>query len=79
MRIQVDPAKLASMGLSMEDIRGVIAATTVNQPTGATDGAPKAFNVYPNDQIPRAAPWNDMVLAWRICGLVRVRDGGGSV
>ncbi|AVA32730.1 efflux RND transporter permease subunit [Cupriavidus metallidurans] len=79
VRIQVDPAKLASMGLSMEDIRGVIAATTVNQPTGATDGATKAFNVYTNDQITRAAPWNDMVLAWRNGAPVRVRDVGVAV
>ncbi|HBD36627.1 MAG TPA: acriflavine resistance protein B, partial [Cupriavidus sp.] len=79
VRIQVDPAKLASMGLSMEDIRGVIAATTVNQPTGATDGATQAFNVYTNDQITRAAPWNDMVLAWRNGAPVRVRDVGVAV
>jgi HAE1 family hydrophobic/amphiphilic exporter-1 len=67
------------MGLSLEDIRGVIAATTVNQPTGATDGATKAFNVYTNDQITRAAPWNDMVLAWRNGAPVRVRDVGVAV
>ncbi|SDC50175.1 hydrophobic/amphiphilic exporter-1, HAE1 family [Cupriavidus sp. YR651] len=79
VRIQVDPGKLAAMGMSLEDIRGVIAATTVNQPTGSTDGATKAFNVYTNDQLTKASAWNDMVLAYRNGAPVRVRDVGQAV
>ncbi|WP_454720321.1 MULTISPECIES: efflux RND transporter permease subunit [Cupriavidus] len=79
VRIQVDPQKLSSMGMSLEDVRGVIASTTVNQPTGATDGRTKAFNVYTNDQLTKAAPWNDMVLAYRNGAPVRVRDVGVAV
>ncbi|EHP40672.1 multidrug efflux system, subunit B [Cupriavidus basilensis OR16] len=79
VRIQVDPQKLSAMGMSLEDLRGVIAATTVNQPTGSTDGASKAFNVYTNDQITKAAVWNDMVLAYRNGAPVRVRDVGAAV
>ncbi|KWR87477.1 efflux RND transporter permease subunit [Cupriavidus sp. IDO] len=79
VRIQVDPEKLAALGLSLEDIRGVIAATTVNQPTGSTEGASKAFSVYTNDQLTRAAPWNDMLLAYRNGAPVRVRDVGVAV
>ena len=62
VRIQVDPAKLKSLGLSLEDVRGVIATTTVSAPTGTVDGAQQAFNVYTNDQLTKAAPWNDVVL-----------------
>ncbi|MGO4306786.1 efflux RND transporter permease subunit [Cupriavidus sp. RAF12] len=79
VRIQVDPGKLAAMGMSLEDIRGVIAATTVNQPTGSTDGATKSFNVYTNDQLTKASAWNDMVLAYRNGAPVRVRDVGQAV
>ena len=38
VRIQIDPAKLKAVGLSLEDVRGVIANTTVSQPTGTLDG-----------------------------------------
>ncbi|WP_420995497.1 efflux RND transporter permease subunit [Cupriavidus sp. 30B13] len=79
VRIQVSPEKLSSMGLSLEDVRGVIANTTVNQPTGSTDGRAKAFNVYTNDQLTKAAPWNDVVLAYRNGAPVRVRDIGVAV
>ncbi|HEY2256852.1 MAG TPA: efflux RND transporter permease subunit, partial [Variovorax sp.] len=79
VRIQVDPNKLKGVGLSLEDIRGVIAVTTVSQPTGTIDGASQAFNVYTNDQLLKAAPWNDMVLAWRNGAPIRVRDIGVAV
>lgn len=79
VRIQVDPDKLASMGLSLEDIRGVIATTTVNQPKGTIDGSRQSFTVYTNDQLLSAAPWNDMVLAYRNGSPIRVRDVGVAV
>ena len=79
VRIQVDPARLRSLGLSMEDLRGVIAQATVSAPTGTLDGQHQAFNVYTNDQLLEAAPWNDVVLAWRNGAPVRVRDVGIAV
>jgi HAE1 family hydrophobic/amphiphilic exporter-1 len=79
VRIQVDPAKLAAMGMSLEDVRGAIANTTVSQPTGSLDGPHQSFTVYTNDQVLQAEPWNDMVLAYRNGAPVRVRDIGVAV
>lgn len=79
VRVQIDPTKLKAVGLSLEDVRGVIANTTVSQPTGTLDGDRQAFNVYTNDQLLKAAPWNDMVLAWRNGAPIRVRDVGVAV
>ena len=79
VRIQVDPNKLAMMGISLEDIRGVIANTTVNQPTGTIDGVKQSFTVYTNDQLLAAAPWNDMVLAYKNGAPIRIRDVGIAV
>ncbi|MDR0479385.1 MAG: efflux RND transporter permease subunit, partial [Burkholderiaceae bacterium] len=79
VRIQVDPAKIKTLGLSLEDIRSVIANTTTSAPTGTIDGAQQAFNVYTNDQLLKAAPWNDAVLAWRNGAPIRVRDVGVAV
>ena len=79
VRIQVDPAKMATMGLSLEDIRGVIATTTVNQPKGTVDGHKQSFLVFTNDQLLSAEPWNDMVLAYRNGAPIKVRDIGIAV
>jgi len=79
VRVQVDPEKLKTLGLALEDIRGVIASSTVSQPTGTIDGAKQAFNIYTNDQLLKAAPWNDTVLAWRNGAPIKVRDVGVAV
>ena len=79
IRIQVDPSKLAALGIALEDIRGVIATTTVNQPAGNIDGKSQSFTVYTNDQVLGAAPWNDVVLAYRHGAPVRVRDVGVAI
>ncbi|MFA5914721.1 MAG: efflux RND transporter permease subunit [Burkholderiales bacterium] len=79
VRVQVDPAKLAAMGMSLEEVRGVIASTTVSQPTGSINGAQQSFAVYTNDQVLQAEPWNDVVLAYRKGAPVRVRDIGVAV
>ncbi len=79
VRVQVDPTKLAALGMSLEDVRGVIASATVNAPKGTVDGAQQSFTVYTNDQLLKAAPWNEVVLAWRNGAPVRVRDIGVAV
>ena len=79
VRLQVDPEKLRTLGLSLEDIRSVAASLTVKQATGTIDGEKQAFNVYTNDQLLKAEAWNDMVLAWRNGAPIRVRDVGVAV
>ena len=38
IRVQVDPARLANMGMTMEDVRSVLTSTTVDNPKGSIDG-----------------------------------------
>ncbi len=79
VRIQVDPMKLKGLGMSLEDVRGVIANTTVSSPTGTVNGTTQSFNVYTNDQLLKAAPWNDMVLAYKNGAPIRIKDVGVAV
>ena len=39
IRVQVDPAKLAAMGLTLEDVRQVLSTATANAPKGTIDTA----------------------------------------
>jgi hydrophobic/amphiphilic exporter-1 (mainly G- bacteria), HAE1 family len=79
IRIQIDPAKIAHMGLSLEDLRGIIGSATVNSPKGSIDGEYKNFTIYANDQLLTADPWNDVVVAYRNGAPIRIRDIGRAV
>jgi HAE1 family hydrophobic/amphiphilic exporter-1 len=79
VRIQIDPAKIASMGLSLEDVRAQIANATVNMPKGTIDDNRQSFTIYTDDQVLEAAKWNDIVVAYRQGAPIRIRDVGRAV
>jgi hydrophobic/amphiphilic exporter-1 (mainly G- bacteria), HAE1 family len=79
IRVQIDPAKLVAKGLSLEDIRPQIANATVNSPKGALDGAQRSYTIYANDQLFAARDWNDVIIAYRNGGPIRIRDVGTAV
>jgi len=79
VRVQVDPARLAAMGMTLEDVRNVLAQATVDSPKGSVDGVQRSFAVYDNDQITQASAYDDVILAYRNGAPVRVRDIGHAV
>jgi HAE1 family hydrophobic/amphiphilic exporter-1 len=79
IRIQIDPAKLVAKGLSLEDVRSQIAITTVDSPKGNIDGERRAYTIYANDQLQNSKDWNDVIIAYRNGGPLRIRDIGQAV
>ncbi|ACB94810.1 multidrug efflux RND transporter permease subunit [Beijerinckia indica] len=79
VRIQVDPAKVAALGLSLEDLRLSILNATANSPKGSIDGATRTYTIYANDQELKAEPWNDFIIAYRNGAPVRIRDIGRAI
>ena len=79
VRVQIDPVKLAAVGLQLEDVATVIANATVDAPKGSINGPLRSMTIYDNDQLLKAAPWNDVVIAYRNGAPVRVRDIGVAV
>ena len=79
IRVQADPARLAAMGLTLEDVRQLLVTATVDAPKGTIDGEQRAFAIYANDQLSQAHEIDNVVLAWRNGAAVRVRDIGRAV
>ncbi|MBR0644603.1 efflux RND transporter permease subunit [Plastoroseomonas hellenica] len=79
IRVQIDPARVAALGLSLEDLRSSIVALSTDGPKGQIEGALRSFTVYANDQLTEAAQWNDAVVAYHDGAPVRVRDIGVAV
>ncbi len=79
IRVQLDPASLANMGLSLEDVRSVLTSATVNQPKGNFDGPNQSFTIYNNDQLLAASQYDSLVLAYRNGAPIRIRDVGHAI
>ena len=79
IRIQLDPAKLVAKNLSLEEVRPALTAATTDDPKGVIYSGKRAFTIYANDQIIHAEPWNNVIVAYRNGGALRVKDIGRAV
>ena len=79
IRIQVDPAKLASSGITLEEIRSTLVTSTANAAKGTINTDKLSFTIATNDQITDAEQFNDVVLAYRNGAPIRVRDVGQAI
>ena len=79
VRVPVDPAKLAAKNLTLEDIRGVLAATTTNAAKGTLYSDIRSFTLAANDQLSQASDYNNVIIAYRNGGAVRVKDVGQAI
>jgi multidrug efflux pump len=74
VRVQVNPTVLASLGLSMEDLRTAIAEANVNQAKGSFNGDRQAYIISANDQLLSSAEYRNLVIAYRPGGPVLLSD-----
>ena len=74
IRVKANPAALASLGLSMEQLRAAITAANTNQPKGSFDGPFRSTMLDANDQIRSTEEYEDLIIAWRGDAPVRMRD-----
>ncbi|WP_295854914.1 efflux RND transporter permease subunit [Tardiphaga sp.] len=79
VRLQVNPSRLAGLGMSLDDVRRGIAATTADNPKGSLDGPRQAFHVDANDQLFTADAYQDAVIAYRNGAPVMLRDVGQAI
>jgi hydrophobe/amphiphile efflux-1 (HAE1) family protein len=79
IRIQVDPAKLASSGITLEEIRNALVTSTTNVAKGTINTSQSSFTIATNDQITEAEPFNNVILAYRNGAPIRVSDVGQAV
>src|ERR1022692_2439568 len=65
VRVQVNPAALASTGISLEDIRSFLGQVAVDLPKGSLDGEQMSYTITSNDQLVDARDFRSLVLAQR--------------
>jgi hydrophobe/amphiphile efflux-1 (HAE1) family protein len=79
VRVQIDPNKLSSLQLSLEQVRAALGTATVNEPKGTLDGPQRSVTVDSTDQITRASDYDALILAYRNGAPIRVRDVGQAI
>src|SRR6266851_2291640 len=79
VRVRIDPAAVASMGLSMEDVRTALVQNNINAPKGSFDGPRQSYSIGANDQIFSAAEYAKVIVAYKNGSPVRLGDIGQVV
>ncbi|MEX8194952.1 efflux RND transporter permease subunit [Comamonas guangdongensis] len=74
VRVELEPGKLNSYGIGLEDVRAAITAANANSAKGHLDEAGQRFQVLSNDQIGKAAPYRKLVIAYRNNAAVHLSD-----
>ena len=62
IRVKVNPAALASMGLNLEDVRNRIVQANVNAPKGSVEDGTRTYSIWANDQLKEVRGYRDLVL-----------------
>jgi multidrug efflux pump len=57
VRIQVNPAQLSNMGLTLEKLRSALTQANVNAPKGSLNGLTQSYSIGTNDQLTDAAEY----------------------
>lgn len=79
VRLQILPAALAALGLSLEDVRLAVQQININTPKGSIDGSRQSHSIGANDQLLTAETYEDAVLSYRDGAPVRIRDVGTAI
>jgi hydrophobe/amphiphile efflux-1 (HAE1) family protein len=79
IRVQVNPALLAGVGLDLEAVRTALATATVDQPKGTLYGNSQVFALQTNDQLMTAQGFNNYILANRASTFATTAQGSNSV
>jgi hydrophobe/amphiphile efflux-1 (HAE1) family protein len=74
VRVRVNPASLASLGLGLEDVRVAIAQGNSVTPKGSLEGDRQSYALSADDQLFGAAAYRRLVIAYRNGAAVRLGD-----
>ncbi len=76
VRVELLPYALSRYGVSMEDVRAAIQASSANRPKGAIEGDDRRLQVYSGSGTGghNAADFRPLVVAWRNNAAIRLSD-----
>ncbi len=79
VRVQVDPSRLASRGIGIDEVAQAVRTANVNLPTGILHGREQAWSVESEGQLTRAEAYDPIIVAYRDGNPVRLSDVGEAI
>jgi len=72
VRVQVDPNRLAAVGIGIDEVQAAVSQGNVNKPTGTLEGSRQALSVRSNGQLENAAAYRPLTVVYRNGAPVRL-------
>ena len=74
VRVQVNPAQLSNLGLTLEDVRSALTQANVNAPKGTLNGKTQSYSIGTNDQLADAGQYKNTIISYKNNSPVRLSD-----
>ena len=74
VRVQVNPAQLGNLGLTLEDVRNSLTQANVNAAKGTLNGAVQTYSIGTNDQLSDAIEYRNTIISYKNNAPVRLGD-----
>jgi len=74
VRVEIQPDKLSSYGIGLEDVRAAIASANADSAKGYIEEGDQRYEVMSNDQATKAADYQNLVIAYRNGAAVLLHD-----
>jgi len=74
VRVELNPLSLNQYGISLAQVRSVLASSNVNRPKGIVSDADSLWELHANDQMQRAAEYEDLIISYHAGRAVRLTD-----
>jgi len=74
IRVQVNPQKLASLQIGINEVARAIQTGTVTIPAGSLSGEVHTFSIEPEGQLLKASDYDELIVAYRNDAPVRLKN-----
>ena len=74
VRVEIEPDKLSSYGIGLEDVRAAISSANADSAKGYIDQGSQRYEVLSNDQATKASDYQNLVVAYRNGAAVMLHD-----
>jgi HAE1 family hydrophobic/amphiphilic exporter-1 len=79
IRIQVDPVKLSSYKIGLDEVANALEGGTVTIPAGSLNGPFRTFSIEPKGQLLEAQDYEDLIITYRNNAPVKLKDIGRAI